>query len=686
MNEKVEQIIQQIMEKTDLKKEELTEKIEDKQEELSGFITAEGAAIILAREHGIITEREEPKVRKLRIDDLSEGMSNVDIVGKVSRILEPREFERRDGSKGKVANIILMDKTGKIRVVLWDEMADLITEEEIQKGVPIRMEGAYIKKGINDSPELNVGRRGTIEIYPSGERAEDLPPVPESKIKISDLDASSDFVDVVGRVTAITAPREFERSNGSVGKVATLRIVDETGQTRVSLWGEKAEKTEEISRGDAIGLENASVREGRQNAPELHMNQRGRIILNPPREEVENLPELGKKLLKIEEIEPNMPVLDLVARVRRKFTPTEFSRSNGSTGRVMNVILADETGTIRASLWDDMVETGEKLSPGDIVSLENARSSTGLRDRPEIRIGQRTNVKINPEDIEVKELKSGRLKLSELEEGLDSLEVVGRVIDFSETREFTRSGGGEGKVASLTLGDQTGMADVTLWGPKTEILEDLEAGDIIRINDSYSVSGRYGEPEIHVGEGAELEVNPPGEDDLQTVSEIREKFTRKNRIKIKDAKEGSYIKIRGTIANVFQRKPFFNVCPNCGRSLKSDEPEPFCEKCEEKVKPDRRIVISVVVDDGTGNIRVVIFGKLGENLLGKSVDEVHEISTGDNGIIDLYKELDLLGREIIFTGTVRRDNYFDQLELRARDFEYPDSKDEARQILEKTKA
>ncbi len=298
----------------------------------------------------------------------------------------------------------------------------------------------------------------------------------------------------------------------------------------------------------------------------MHMNWQGRIVPNPPSEEVEELPEFEKNLLKIEEIEPDMPMLDVAAKVRRTFPPKEFSRDDGSTGKVMNVLLADETGTIRVSFWDDMVETGQKLTPEDTVLLENARSSVGLRDKPEIRVGQRTNIEVDPEDVEIEEMKPSRVKMSELEEGLDSLEVTGKVIDISEVNEFTRSDKTEGKVASLTLGDQTGTGRVTLWGPKTDILDKLEEGDVIKITDSYSVAGNYGKPEIHVGDRGEVEINPTVEEEFPPVNELKESVEG-GRVKIGETEEGSQVRIQGTIVRIFQRNPIFEVCPNCGRSL-----------------------------------------------------------------------------------------------------------------------
>lgn len=685
MDESVEKIIQQVMEEADVEREELMEKIEEKQEELSGFITPEGAATIVARNNGVVPEREEPEVRKLSIEDLSVGMSNIDIVGRVERIFEPREFDRKDGSKGKVANLVLMDETGEIRAVFWDRMADLVSEDELQKGTPVQLKGAYVKKGRGGSPEVNIGRRGKIEIAPDDERVDDLPPASEAKAKIADLDSSKKYVDIVGRVTAVSAPREFERSDGSKGKVATLRIVDETGQCRVSLWGSKAEKTEKIDQGDAVRLENASVREGRQGTPELHLNWRSRIIHNPPVQETKDLPEFEKKLLKIEEIEPDMPALDLAAKVQRKFPVRDFNRDDGSSGQVMNVLLADETRTIRASFWNGMVETGKKLSTGDTILLESARSRVGLRDKPEVQVGQRTEIEVNPEGIKIEEAKPRRINMAKLEGGLDSLEIVGRVIDYSDIRDFTRSDESEGKVASLTLGDKTGTGNVTLWGSKTEILSEIDKGDVIKITDSYSVSGDYGGPEIHVGDQASIEVNPEIDEDLPPEDEIREKTSKEKRIKIEDMEEGDRVKIRGTVVRVFQRKPLFKVCPKCGRNVNEEGSEVMCEKCEEIIEPEHRVVVNMILDDGTGNIRVVAFGDLGEKLLEKSAEDIVEIFENGQDLSEFYEEVGLAGQEITLSGNVKHDDYYDQLELRARGFDFPSPKEEAERILERIK-
>lgn len=686
MPENPDKIIEKIVENTDLSKDQVEEKIEEIQEDLGGFITKEGAANIVAKNEGVSVEREEPEVKKLKIEDISEGMSNIDIVGRVSKVFEPTEFQRKDGSKGLVANLVLMDDTGEIKIVLWGKMTKLITDGEIDKGTPVRFEKVYVKKGRNDSEEIHVNPRAEIDIYPDDERAENLPPVKDETIKISDLNTETEFVDVLGRIISKSEPREFERADKSQGKVASIRIMDETGETRASFWDEKAEEVKKLEIGDPVLLENATVREGMQNNPELNINQRSRIIKNPEKDAVKELPEYEKKRLKIENIEPDMPAIDLTARVQRKTSTNEFNREDGSTGRVMNIILGDETGTIRASFWDDMVDVGEKLTPGDVVSIENASSSSGMRNQTEIRVGSRANIEINPEDLEVKEPKSELVNISEIEEGLDSIKILGRVVDLSEISEFEREDGTSGKVGSLTIGDETGTVRVTLWGEKSKILEDIEKGNIIKIEEAYTVPGDYGGPEIHVEDRGEVKINPETDRELPEVENIDTGIEDVSRVSIDKVEEGSQYKIRGTVVKVFERRPIFDVCPNCGRNLGSDGSEEICENCDELVEPEYRAVINLILDDGTENIRVVSFGDRAEKLFGKTAEELSNSLSGGLETSEIYSDLDLEGKEILIMGSVQKDDYFDQLEIRAANVEFPNPLKETETLLEKLEA
>jgi replication factor A1 len=107
-------LIERISSASGLGKEEIERKIEAKKAKLSGLISREGAAQIIAAELGISFENQD-----IKISELMPGMRKINIFGKIIQIFPIREFEK-NGRSGKVANFRIGDETGNCRVVLWD--------------------------------------------------------------------------------------------------------------------------------------------------------------------------------------------------------------------------------------------------------------------------------------------------------------------------------------------------------------------------------------------------------------------------------------------------------------------------------------------------------------------------------------------------------------------------------------
>ena len=66
-------------------------------------------------------------------------------------------------------------------------------------------------------------------------------------VKIRALSGKSSLFSFFAKVVDKTEPREFDRSDGEKGWVATLLLGDETGTARVVLWDEKAGAALEIA-------------------------------------------------------------------------------------------------------------------------------------------------------------------------------------------------------------------------------------------------------------------------------------------------------------------------------------------------------------------------------------------------------------------------------------------------------
>jgi replication factor A1 len=152
-------MVEKISEFGKIEPDKVRQMIAEKQEELSGLVSEEGAAYIVARELGLNMIRETR--RQLKIKNLVSGLRSVDLIGRVIRVFEEREFER-EGRKGSVINILLGDETGVVRMSLWNQETALVKEGKLKEGDTVKVSGGWVKTDNRDNLELRIGR-GSIE-------------------------------------------------------------------------------------------------------------------------------------------------------------------------------------------------------------------------------------------------------------------------------------------------------------------------------------------------------------------------------------------------------------------------------------------------------------------------------------------------------------------------------------------
>jgi len=202
-----------------------------------------------------------------RVEDLSLGASDVDLVGQVLDTDSIRTFDRDDGSEGRVANLTVGDETGRVRVTLWDGKADLADEFEAVEVVEVG--DGYVRERDGDL-ELHVGDRGTVERVD-----EDVEYVPETT-DVADLEIG-ETVDIGGGVIETDPKRTFDRDDGSEGQVRNVRIKDDTGEIRVALWGDKADR--EIELADRVVFTDVEIQDGWQDDLEASANWRSTVTV-----------------------------------------------------------------------------------------------------------------------------------------------------------------------------------------------------------------------------------------------------------------------------------------------------------------------------------------------------------------------------------------------------------------------
>ena len=153
--ENYDRIVEKISKISNVSKEDIERKIEAKRAKLSGLISKEGAAQIVAAELGISFDNE-----RLKIEELLPGMRKVNVVGKVVNIYPARTFKTKTGDDGKVANMFIADETSNIKVVLWDTRIIALLENGVIK------EGSAIEilNGSMRDNEIHLGSFSEMRI------------------------------------------------------------------------------------------------------------------------------------------------------------------------------------------------------------------------------------------------------------------------------------------------------------------------------------------------------------------------------------------------------------------------------------------------------------------------------------------------------------------------------------------
>ncbi|QLD89475.1 single-stranded DNA binding protein [Natronomonas salina] len=292
-------------------------------------------------------------------DSLSMGQSDVNLRGVVLDTDSIRTFDRDDGSEGRVSNLTLGDETGRVRVTLWDEQADLA--EELEAGQSVEVVDGYVRER-DGSLELHVGDRGAVD-----ELEETVEFVPDATdIDSLELDQT---VDIAGVVRSADPKRTFDRDDGSEGQVRNIRVQDQTGDIRVALWGDKADK--DLGPGDEVFCADVEIQDGWQDDLEASAGWRSTVTV-------------------VDGAEPDR---DDDATGLDQFA--DGSKPESGSDGVDDEESADAAAADGADAAGDDPETftGTVVQPGDPVILDSGDETLHVETDADVHLGQEVTVR-----------------------------------------------------------------------------------------------------------------------------------------------------------------------------------------------------------------------------------------------------------------------------------------------------
>jgi len=243
--------------------------------------------------------------------------------------------------------------------------------------------------------------------------------------------------------------------------------------------------------------------------------------------------------LSIRDLIPGLNDVTVVGRVVAVF-PSKTFEANKS-GKVASLLIADENSILRIVLWNDKTEVMEsgKVKVGHIIRFSHGYTKEDYSGRVELHVRKRSEIEINPKDVEAKDyptISKFVTKIGEITQSHKNkrANITGTVKKLFPPSTFTRRDSTSGKVMRFIFADETGEIPVVVWNEKVDELEETLRKDVklqlVNAKVKKTISKGL---EIHVNSQTYIEA-------IQSTEEFS---------KIADLREGlKHVNVKGAVA------------------------------------------------------------------------------------------------------------------------------------------
>lgn len=604
--------------------------------------------------------------------------TKVNIIARIKRVPSIRTYEK-NGKEGKVASLELQDGSGQISYTLWNKNVDLINDLGLEDGDTVKILQAQARERINRDGDSEISLTHWDGRIIKGDY--DVPEIVQEFSPIGDLREQRD-VSIIGIVSRLQDIKTFTRkSDNTEGKLRNFDVRDNTGEIRVTLWGN--DTSIPLNKGDIVEIIGGDVRfdEYTQSQYSMNTNFNTQITVNPQNLSIEELDELDSLKAELRptrigeiqnEIDEDGVEIDIVGRVLSVDDIREFQRDDGGIGTVRSAMFADESGKVRLSFWNEKAQGDYGV--GEAYRIENARTRLGMYS-VDLNIGGGSRIiRLSEEDesaMFIPELATlekalyDYKKITDLDEDEEDTIIIGRVIELNELREFDRDNGDTGFVRNIEIADDTGSIRVVLWDKDAK--RDLELGQPIKLQNPRLSLDMDNRIEATVSGGTT--VLDPSESEIEKLpsqDELMEAIFVQKPIEAL-LEDDTNVHIIATIDEVNTERNILKKCPNCRSNVEESEDEYICGNCGHVFdEPKYTLMIPLRVKDDTDDIQATFFDNLAEELIEMKKEEVISLLNDGYGIEDKLE--DLIGYTIEFIANVSFDEYNEKNRLNPKKF------------------
>ena len=455
-------IIQEILDKKpEINKESVLRLIKEKKERIgSGYLTDTGAAYLVAADLELTLNFEPPP--SLEIKDLYIGANQVNLNCRVCSVLGLRSYKKKDGTEGHFLQMIVFDKTGMVRCVLWDSKAEEVSKMNLKPDDVIRIKKASVKSDFNNFPSLHLGQRGSIELEKNTDITPQIPTFKDVSIPLDDFSPKARLFCIKAIVNSQSSISTFSRKDGSQCNIQSFIIkgLKKDVKNRVVLWL-RPEISKEIPEiGSVIVIGPLKVKPQSTGEIEFHGDDGAVIITLSERVESEGS---YKK--------------DSFITLRLLSIGSVRETKKGSSS--IQALTVNETGEFYTLIgMNEVVPFMLSMKAGDVVE-----GSFTFLDKDKLICSEVNKIskKINVEKYAPSKLFQ---KVSEIKSNIENKFYFVKAIAISQSTqtEVTSRNGERIKLSEILIGDETDEIILIAWRDLSQLIDKIKPGERLIIN------------------------------------------------------------------------------------------------------------------------------------------------------------------------------------------------------------
>jgi len=562
----------------------------------------------------------------------------------VNKIIEDTGLTRKE-----IQNLV-EDKKNELKGLISDEGALFIIAKEL--GLDIKNENKDLLKD--------------IEIF------------------ISDITQNMKNITLFGRIKDIYNANSFKKNDGSKGFVGSFLLHDATGDARIVIWDDQVKifKEHNFEKNELVKIINGTAKKGKFGDIEIHVGRYGKVILSPEDVDYKKYPKITFKSVNINGINLNLKSISIEGKIVQISPKREFTRKDGEFGSVMSLTLLDSTGSIRITFWNEDTEKVSRLEIDDFVLITNLNPRLSTLDSKTIDLNANKNTVITKKNkvLDIKGKFINNIKILQNTRGVVSFKGIITSVDNIKT--ISLKSGETVSLLGFIISDNTDGIRITLWREKAE-----EYSKLLTIGQGLSLknvlikySNFSNRNEISLINESILELKDLEIKNLKTIDLAKKERATNfsgNYDKINTIEAPDTIEIKGFIAKDLNNITVYEACKNCFKKVEN------CT-CGKGENTEFRMIINLIIDDGTGTIRTTFMGDLAEKLIG--VETYNIVQLKETPEFEKFlekKSSEFLGKDIIIKGRAKFSDYTNQYEIFIYDFKNFNIDEELERVMKK---